>query len=67
MWDSLFSCYAKHQTELNEIVDEIAENSDRNRRGSLNISSLDDLSKSDLDYISRSLKNKGLDVKLFLK
>ena len=67
MWDSLFSCYAKHQTELDEIVDEIAENSDRNRRGSLNISSLDDLSKSDLDYISRSLKNKGLDVKLSLK
>ena len=63
MWDSLFSCYAKHQTEL----DEIAENSDRNRRGSLDISSLDDLSKSDLDYISRSLKNKGLDVKLSLK
>lgn len=67
MWDSLFSCYAKHQTELDEIVDEIAENSDRNRRGSLDISSLDDLSKSDLDYISRSLKNKGLDVKLSLK
>ena len=67
MWDSLFSCYAKHQTELDEIVDEIAENSDRNRRGSLNISSLDDLSKSDLDYIAKSLKNKSLDVKLSLK
>ena len=67
MLDSLFSCYAKHQTELDEIVDEIAENSDRNRRGSLDISALDDLSKSDLDYISRSLKNKGLDVRLSLK
>ena len=54
--DTAFSCYAKHQTELDAIVKHICGGP---LCGSLNLAAADDLDESDLRYISTELQKRG--------
>ena len=55
--DDVFSMYAYHQTQLENIAKEIVRNPGR---GSLDITGYDDLSASDLKYIDKILQGMGL-------
>ena len=54
-----FSPYAKHQTELDEVVEMIA-------AGATSIELDDDFCQSDLDYIQKQLAKRGIDADLSL-
>lgn len=65
--DSLFSCYAKHISELDHFVDCIEEEVCSNIHGGrIDLTGYDDLSEMDLKYIKSKLAKKGIGVNLWI-
>ena len=65
--DSLFSCYAKHMSELDHFVNCIEEEVCSNTfNGHIDLTGYDDLSELDLKYIENSLRKKGISIKIWV-
>ena len=63
MEDVAFSCYAKHQSELDGVVQDILDNP---WLGEVDLDRLDDFGPSDLEYIQRELNKRGVVCSLSL-